>query len=339
MAKLPSLSSLSWIFFIPIGFIAVAALLSLSGINPFKVYEAIFIYSLTRSEGIAAVYLKLSPVLLCALAFLVAYKIGFFNIGGEGQLFIGSIFAAWVGIFIKGLPPVIHIPLTLGAGFVGGALWGTIAALAKVKLNVNEVLLTLLMNFVGQNIALFLLFGPLQTGSMKGLPYTDTIQPSAFLPRIYGRIHSGFILVIFVVLLLYTVMSRTSFGYKVRCIGKSYKAARYAGISTDKMLILVVGISAGLAGLAGAIEVTGVHGFTFDQITRGFGYQGTITALLSNLNFLIVIPASFLVSLLLAAGESVKIIAGAPEETSHLLLSFVLLGMLAYFYIRERGMR
>jgi simple sugar transport system permease protein len=148
--------------------------------------------------------------------------------------------------------------------------------------------------------------------------------------------HSGFFIVLAIVIVLWIVMNRTSFGYKIQCVGKSFPAAEYAGINTNRMFLIVVSLSAGLAGMAGAIEVMGVYGFTFDQVTHGFGYLGTTTALLSNLRFLYLIPATFLVAFLLAAGESVKIIAGAPAETSHLLLSFVLLGTLLYLYLQDR---
>ena len=332
----PKLSSLSIFFSIGLGLLAVGGLLSLSGINPLKVYQSLFSYSLTSKEGFTAVYLKIVPIMLCAMTFLIGYKVGFFNIGGEGQLFIGSIFAALAGIYLKGLPAIIHIPLVLAAGFVGGALCGIILAVAKIKLGINEVLLSLLFNFVWQNFSLFLLFGPIQTETFHGLPYTDTIQPSAFLPKIYGRMHSGVFIVIAIAIVLWIVINRTSFGYKIQCVGKSFRAAKYAGINTNRMFLIVVSLSAGLAGLAGAIEVTGVYGFAFDQVTHGFGYIGTTTALLSNLRLLYLLPASFLVAFLLAAGESVKIIAGAPAETSHLLLSFVLLGTLIYLYLQER---
>ena len=308
------------------------------GIDVAGFFYDMFAYPLTTSSGLSTLFRRVPSILLSGLTLAVAFRIGFWNVNSPGQLMVGMIAGAWVGIYVTGLPAVLHIPLTLLAGFAAGAIVGLGLAYAKFRFGVNEVLLSLLLNFICQYGVIALLYGPMQ--GRRLLPYTAPIAESAVLPSLFGRVHVGLILALFIVLGVIVFVRYTRFGYMMSVVGKSVDTARASGIDVMRVGLVVVSVSAGFSGLAGAMEVTGVYRYGFDTIVQGTGFYGMVCAFIAfgRLGFLI--PAAVLTSLVLATGELVKTYSQAlPAQTPLMLLGLIAFSLIVTAAIGSRVVR
>ena len=251
---------------------------------------------------------------------------------------VGMIAGAWVGIYVTGLPAVLHVPLTLLAGFAAAAIVGLGLAYAKFRFGVNEVLLSLLLNFICLYGVTTLLYGPMQGRPL--LPYTAPVADSAVLPSLFGRVHVGVILALFVVLGAIVFVRYTRFGFMMSVVGKSLDTARASGIDVMRVGLVVVSVSAGFSGLAGVMEVTGVYHYGFETIVQGTGFYGMICAFIAfgRLGFLI--PAAVLTSFVLATGELVKTYSHAlPAQTPQMLLGLIAFSLIVTAAIGSRVFR
>ena len=198
-----------------------------------------------------------TPYIFGGLAVALGFRAGLFNIGVEGQLFIGAIFSAFVGFSIKGIPAIIHIPLALLAGMVGGGLWGFIPGWLKAKTGGHEVINTIMMNYIAFRLSDWLLSGPMKRpGSFN--PVSPTIEPSAMLPKFFQepiRFHLGFFIALFFAWLVYWFLFKTRWGFDLRTVGANPNAAKYAGMSVTASMVVAMTLSGALAGLAGTNEV------------------------------------------------------------------------------------
>lgn len=292
------------------------------GLSPRSFFAEMFTFPLTTESGLSTTVRRMSPVLLSSLTLALSFKIGFWNVNSPGQLMLGAIAGAWLGINVDGLSPVVHVPLTLLGGFAAGAALGFILAFAKFQFNINEVLLSLLLNFVSFYAVIALIYGPMQGRPL--LPYTAFILPSAELPRFFGRVHVGIVLAVVSVIAMALVVRYTVFGYRMTVIGKNLKAARAAGINVTRVGIATVCLSSGFSGLAGAMEVTGVYGYGFDTIVQGIGFYGMISAFIAFGELKYLIPATCLTSFVLGTGDLVKAYSAVlPPQTPQMLLGLI----------------
>src|SRR3990172_6039852 len=225
-----------------------------------------------------------TPYIFAGLAGAGGFRCGLFNIGVEGQLFIGAICSVWVGFAVKGLPAIIHIPLALLAGAAGGAAWAFVPAILKAKTGAHEVINTIMMNYIAFRLSDWLLGdkGPLKNPETAN-PISPLIEKSAELPRFFPdpiRFHLGFFIALGVALFIYWFLFKTTLGFEIRTVGANPNAARYAGMSITRNLILAMCLSGALAGLAGANEVLGVnHNLAF-AFSSGYGFDSIALALL-----------------------------------------------------------
>jgi simple sugar transport system permease protein len=226
-----------------------------------------------------------------------AFACGYYNIGAEGQLYAGAIAAAWIGTQLEGTSPFVAIPLMLLAGFVTGALWALLPAILKVRLRVDEVVTTLLLNSVMLFIVSALLNGPWRD-PVSGWPQSPTIAAVAQFPVIIprSRVHLGFVVAVAIALIVWWVMTRTRFGLELRAVGHNREAAQFMGIRVSRMVLIAALISGGIAGLAGVGEVAGIHYYLIGSISPGFGYTGIIVATLGTL----IAPGALLAALFIA---------------------------------------
>jgi simple sugar transport system permease protein len=320
-----------------LGLLAGAVLIYVSfGKNPFAAYEVLFrsaylnIGSMGESINIAA------AIILTGLAFAFPHKANFWNIGMEGQLYVGGLLAAVVGYTISGLPFTIHLPLVLLAGFLGGVLAISIPTILKLRLGVNEILSTLLMNNIGMYCTFIFLFGPLSAG---GMPFTPIIKHSARLPLVYGKMHSGIFVVVAVVLIMYFIYRKTVFGFRIRCVGLNPVASRYAGINTSRTVITAALMGGGFAGLAGAVQVAGVHYYMWEYISHGYGFFGVITAFLGRLDFVGIIFAGLLLGGLINGSQPMQALTGVSAELVTLLLGVIILIVVVMYSLRSKFFR
>jgi simple sugar transport system permease protein len=232
------------------------------------------------------------------------------NIGSEGQLHIGAIGATLAGVamaqWTPNLPAVVALPLTALAGILSGGLYASFAGVLKARWEVNEVITTIMMNFVAILFVQYLTFGPLRDPGAQGQPMSAYIAEAAQLPHLVARsrLHLGVVLALVAALLVYVVLWKTTLGYEVRAVGANPRAARHAGINVNRNIFIAMVISGGLAGLAGMVEVSGLHYRLLNSFSPGYGQAGTIVALFGNLHPIAIVPAAVLFGGLLTGADT-----------------------------------
>jgi len=269
---------------IAITFLLVSVLVILAGANPLAVAYELLIDPLTKNSARGDILVMATPILLTGSAVALAFAGGYYNIGAEGQLLAGAAAAAWIGQFVGDASSWVAIPLMIVGGFIAGALWALIPALLKVRLKVDEVVTTLLMNSVMGYVISALLNGPWRD-PVSGWPQSPTIALSAQFPQIIPRtrVHLGFLVAVAVIIALWWILTRTRFGLELRAVGKNRDGAQFLGIRVGRTMLVIALISGGIAGLAGVGEVGGIHYYLIGSLSPGYGYTGIIVATLGAL--------------------------------------------------------
>ncbi len=259
--------------------------------------------------------IRFIPLLLTAMAFLIALKARFMNLGVEGQLYIGALLAYLVGAGMESFPSFIVIPLIFIAGFMGGALWLAIPLAMKIWRGVNEIFPTIVMNFIAMFMIAWLTTGPLASPNPI-FPGTPLLPESTWLPLIVPpyRLHYFVFLVVIIAFFIYMVLYKTTIGYKIRAVGQNPRAAEHGGVNVTRAVITAGLLSGGIAGLTGMIEIFGAHHSLVQNFSPGFGFQGIAVAALGNFHPIGVIFAAFFFAVLQIGGESMQRIAGIPVD-------------------------
>jgi len=328
---------------IVVTFILTATLVVLVNANPLEAYYYFLIDPLSGRTSAIEVLVKSTPLLLTGAAVTFAFAGGYWNIGAEGQLYMGATAATAVGLQMHGVSPWIALPLMIIGGFIAGMLWALIPALMKVKLAIDEVVTTLLLNSVAIFIVSALLNGPWRD-PISQWPQSPEIANSAIFPKLIprSRLHLGFILAIVIIVILWFVLTRTAFGLRMRAVGMGSEAARFAGINVNRTMMISALVSGGIAGLAGVSEVAGIHYHLIDAISPGYGYTGIIIATLGSLNAWGVALAAIFIGLIDTGSQTVSRALGVPAYLGDVIqatLLLVTLGMLLLqsYRIRFRG--
>jgi ABC-type uncharacterized transport system permease subunit len=302
-------------------------------INPIEAYISMFTGVFGSLNGIAETLVKATPLLLVALGITFAFRCGIWNIGAEGQLLIGAAAYTWVGIYVIPIAAPLHIIVGLLFAFMAGGFWGFIPGLIKVKFGANEIVSTLMMNFIAIYLINYLVSGPWKNPTVVTLnPLTSYIMPSAFLPILISRtrLHFGIVIAIIAAFLSYFFLYKTVFGFKIRACGSNLRAANFGGIEVGKTIAFTMLISGGLAGLAGMCEVAGVHHFLMDGISSSYGYAGISVCLLGKKHPIWVIFSSILFAVLLVGAGTMQQRVGVPiaiiQIIQALVIIFVLIG-------------
>lgn len=303
----------------------------LAGANPLAAYAAMARGIFGSLDDLAEVVVKAIPLVLCGLAVAVAAKIRLWNVGGEGQLVLGGIGAAAVALFLAPrLAGPAVLPLMLAAAFPAGGLWALVAGVLRAKLEVNEILTTLMLNYVAILWLEHLYFGPWRDPMGMGFPGTAMFPDGARLPRLVGtRIHLGIVLGLAAAVVLHAALSRTRWGYEMRVIGESPKAAQYAGMPISRTILWVMFLSGGLAGLAGMAEASGIHYRLQQGLAVGYGYTGIVVAALARLHPGGVIVAALFIAGILVGGDQLQTVMHLPSAVGLVLeatLLFFVLG-------------
>ncbi len=281
-----------------------------------------------------------TPYIFAGLAVAVGFQGGLFNVGAEGQYFIAGLATVFVGYSLKGVPAIIHLPLALVAGILGGAFWAAIAGWLKAKTGAHEVINTIMMNYIAFRFAEFMLDvgGPMaRPDSFR--PVSPEIEPSAYLPQFFPsnsaiRFNWGFFLALAAAAFVGWLLYKTTLGYEIRTVGQNPHAARYAGISVPKTIILTMAISGGLAGLAGATDILGVLHFMPNAFASGYGFDAIALALLGKSNPIGVVLASLLFGALRAGARYMQGIAHIPLDITSILQGVIIVFIAAPEIIR-----
>ncbi|MFM9105097.1 MAG: ABC transporter permease [Chloroflexota bacterium] len=302
----------------------------LAGQNPFAVYAAMVNGALGSREGFAETLVKMTPLLLTGLGVSVAFRMQLWNIGGEGQLYLGAIFATWVALF--GLPNAngwVMVPAMIAAGMLGGALWGLIPGALRAYLGANETITTLMMNYVAILFSEWLVHGPWKDPQAFGFPGTPQFPEAAWLPN-FGttRVHLGLVFGLAAAAILWVMLRRTRWGYEIGVMGESARAARYAGMSTRRTILLVMALSGALCGLAGMSEVAGIGHQLQRNLSPGYGYTAIIVAWVGRLHPAGIIAVAFLLAALLVGGDQLQMSMGLPAAVAPMLQGIILFFLL-----------
>ncbi len=298
------------------------------GVAPGAALVTIVERTILDARGLSEVVRRAIPLMLAGVGLTLAFKARFWNIGAEGQLLIGAVAASGVALF-SGLPGPALIPAMFLAGFVAGAAWGLGPALLKVRLGVNEIITTLMLNYVAIYLVRWLINGPWKGRSMSGFAYSEMFDRAAWLPTVGAtRLHwPTLVLALAAALLVAWLLARTRFGFEVRMLGESPEAARYAGVDFFKTTLALVLVSAGAAGLAGVGEVAGIHHRLVDpgSLSVGYGYTAIIVALLARRNPLAALVTALFLGWVAASGDVMQVALRLPSQITGVTQGLVLL--------------
>ena len=273
---------------------------------------------------------RATPLIFTGLAAAVAFRARLYNIGAEGQLYAGALAAVAVGSGAVEAPPVVLVPLIVVAAALAGALLMLGPTVLKVKLGADEVVTTLLLNFVVLLFVQMMLEGPFKDPMGGGWPQSEPILDAGVLPLLVERmrLHAGILLAGALALLLQVVFSRTVLGLKIRAVGDNVSAARYAGIAVSTVTITVGLMSGALAGMAGASEVAGLKGYLTADLSRGFGYAGIVVAMIAGLHPILVLPSALFVAGLFVRAETMSRTLNVSNYIADLIVALSLLCVL-----------
>ena len=361
-----------------LAFAVGAVILLLQGVNPLEAYQAMIVGAFGSKNGLADTLVKATPLMLVALGIAIAFRGGMINIGAEGQLIVGALFATYVSLqFGERLPGFLVIIIGLVAGAFAGAIWAAIAGYLKAQLAVNEILSTIMLNQIAIQIGFYLLRGPMidpaEVEAGTNIPHSARLPKPVDMPRLtdiaewlgfsqsasdmglkgylgelYGvlveptRLHTGFIFAVIIAIIVYIFLWRTTIGYRIRAVGLNPHASRYAGIDVKKTMVLSMTLSGMLAGLAGAVEILGLHHRMFEPlaVSAGYGFTGIVAALFGKLHPLGIIPSSILFGGLLVGGDKMQRAMQIPQVLITVILGLVVLFVVSTdFFVRRRARR
>lgn len=321
---LPSLLALG-------GALAVGAIIIiLAGRDPAVAFGALLQGAFGGADSLSEVGVKTCPLLLAGLAIAVSFQAGVWNIGAEGQLLMGALGMTIVGTRVAGLPPWLGLTSGLLLAAMMGAVWAGIAAQLKLRRNVNEVISTVMLNFVAAGVVSYLVQGPLREAGGR-YPQTDPILPALWMPRLVPphRLHLGLLVALLIAVAVQVLLYRTVAGYEVRAAGLNADAARLAGIDVSRCLLGALLLSGALAGLAGGIEVSAVTRRLYERFSPGWGYTAIAVGLLGRLSPTGVVLAAFLFGALDAGSNAMQRVAGVSSVLVSIIQATVILFLVA----------
>ena len=312
-------------------------ILLIFGLNPLHIFKEIVLGSVGTELRIKQTIVKAVPLLITSLGIIVAFKMKFWNIGGEGQITMGALGASWVALNLSpDMPAPVMILLMMIAAAVCGGIWAFVPAIFKAKLGTNETIFTLMMNYVAIKFVTYLQYGPWMDPAANGFPKIAMFPDNAVLPSI-GGINIGWILAIIATVFIYFFMNHTKLGYEISVVGESIETARYAGMNISKVIIVAMVVSGGLCGITGMIQVSAIEKTLVYGIANNYGFTAIITAWLSKLNAGYALAVCVVFAMLIQGGEYIQIALGVPSAVSDIVQGLVLFFVLvSEFFIRYK---
>ena len=324
------------------------------GRNPLEVFGLMVRFSLGRTDSLFSILFKSTPLILAGLAVAMSFRVNLFNIGVEGQYYIGAFFAAYVGFSLRGLPAAVHLPLALIAAVLGGMVWGLLPIVLKLRRGAHEVITTIMMNYIASAVLLYLINDIFRDPTQVGTPRVRTpdVAAAARIPSLaalfspFGltgsdvqKLNALLLLGVLLAFVLAFVLARTRFGYEVRAVSANPEAAEAAGIPNARIQFWVFMMSAGLAGLIGLNDVLGFFGYLDIDFPKGLGFLGISIALLAKNNPIGVIPAALLFGFLDRGAQGVQFFARIPKETIVIMQAIIILAIVVAYELLTRYIR
>lgn len=311
------------------------------GKDPIQALTFFFITPISDLTGLAELGLKTAPLLLCAAGLTVCFRARIWNIGAEGHFLIGAVAASAVAVSVGDTGGFLVLPAVLLAGIAGGMAWAAIAAFLKTHLNCNEILTTIMLNYIALNLLLYAVHGPLKDPYGFGFPQSVMFEDAALLPALINgtRLHVGLAFGLLTAVAVWVLFARSFIGYQLNVVGEDQRAAAFAGFSTKRLTWFALLVGGATAGLAGASEVTGPIGQLVPQVSPGYGYTAIIVVFLGRMHALGIIAASALLALTFIGGEMLQIAMNMPKAVTAMfqgMLLFYLLTCDAFIHYRLR---
>jgi general nucleoside transport system permease protein len=306
------------------------------GKPPLATIADMVMFAVGDTYSLSETLVKMTPILLCALATLLPARLGLVSVGAEGQLFVGAIFGTAVMLAWRDAPLAILVPAMLAGGMAGGAVWGVVPGFLRGRLDINETITTLLLNYVAVLLVNALVYGPWKDPGNLGWPATIAF-PAASLGALFGsRVHSGLVFAIAIAVLLGVVLARSRWGLELAVLRGNAKVGRMVGLSFPRQAVITMALGGAFAGLAGICETAAIQGRLQPGISVGYGLTGFLVAWLSGHSAFIAIPVSFLIGGLIAAGDSLQLFAKVPAASATILQGLLFATALAVGGIAAR---
>lgn len=324
------------------------------GRSPLEVFGIMVRFSLGRTDSLFSILFKATPLILSGLAVAMSFRVNLFNIGVEGQYYMGAFCAAYVGFTLRGLPLGVHLPLALLAAVAGGMLWGLLPIVLKLRRGAHEVITTIMMNYIAAALLLFLINDVFRDPTQVGTPRVRTpiVAAAARIPSLgplfaqlgwtgtdVQKLNALLILGVLLALVLAFMLARTRFGYEVRAVAANPDAAEAAGIPNAAVQFWMFMLSAGVAGLIGLNDILGFFGYLDIDFPKGLGFLGISIALLARNNPLGVIPAALLFGFLDRGAQGVQFFARVPKETIVIMQAIIILAIVVAYELITRYIR
>ncbi len=318
-----------------------SVLIAWTGVSVPEAYGLLLKGALGSAFALNETLTRSIPLIFTGLAVAVAFRAKFYNIGGEGQLYAGALAATFFGTGMITLPPALMIPLLFIAGALAGGALLIVPVLLKTRLKVDEVVTTLLLNFVVILLVSYLIEGPWRDPMAMGWPQAASIVDEGVLPPLLakGRLHTGLVIAVLAALAVWAMMRFTILGFEIRAVGHNASAAEFAGIGVNRTVVVTALISGGLAGMAGVSEVAGLKGYLTLDLSPGFGYTGIAVAMLAQLHPLAVVPAAFFLSAVFVGADAMSRAVNIPTYIADVMVGVSVLAMLVTAMLTQYRIR
>lgn len=297
--------------------------IQLMGHNALKVYSSMFDGAFGSEYRIIETLKVAIPIILASIGIMIAFKMKFWNIGGEGQILMGAFLATYFALNFSDLPKPLLLTVMFIAGFVGGGLWALIPAFFKQKYGTNETIITLMLNYIAIKWITHLQYGPWKDPNAMGFPKIANFTENAILPKVFN-LHIGWIITLVIVIIVSVLMKYSKWGYNISVIGESKDTARYSGMNINKIVITSIFVSGGICGLVGFIQASAVEQTLTAGLSAGYGFTAIITTWLSALIPSIIIPVSILFAGLVKGGSFIQTAFQIPNSAAEVLQSMIL---------------
>jgi simple sugar transport system permease protein len=310
-------------------------LLYLTGFDPLDGLYSLLIAPFTSWGAIGSVLEKTAPLILTGLAAVFAWQVGVFNIGMEGQMIIGGIVGGIAAVYLTGLPAPLHIFIACLAAFIAGAIYAGVPGYLFAYFGADEIVTTVMLNYIAVFISSYLLNNQLRSPTSVWAQ-SSNVQPTAELMRFLppSRANIGIVISTLIAFVLTYLLFRTTFGYEIRMLGFNKRNARYGGINVRSTILKAIALSGGLAGLAGVIEVMGIHKKILLGFSANYGWDGIAVALIAQTNPLAVIPAGILMGAMRVGGRIMGLEHGIPLEMVRIVVAVILMFVTAIGFFK-----
>ena len=320
-----------------LAFVCGGLMLLLLDLNPIQIYKTMLVMTFSDPYSISEIFVKSIPLILSALSFAFAFKAGLFNIGADGQFYMGALAAVVISLKLSSLPRAAILMIAFVLSIVLGSLWSGVSGYLKAKFNANEIIITIMLNYVAFQIVNFMVNGPIKE-QMGAYPQTDPIPKHSYIPVLIPqtRLHWGLVVALIFSAIFYIILMKTTLGFKVRSVGLNANAAEYAGINKNRVIIVTMMITGAFAGLAGFLEINGVQHILIQGFAPNIGGEGTIIALLAYTNPIGIVFASIFFGFLKVGANIIQQTSKVPTSAITMIEGFVVIFVLISYYIQNQ---